>query len=300
MTWLLITILAYFLLAVSTLGDKFLLKEKIPSPELYSFLVGIFGIFVLLLSPFGFFFPNKEQIILAFLTGAIFIAAFFLYTSAAKDFEVSRVAPAIGGLTPIFIFIIVALLYPGKEIFSFKEIFALSFLILGSVFIILEKITDIFGKSFFLAALAAFYFALYFTLAKFVYLSLGFINGLIWIRLGSFLAGLFFLLSKKVRASIFIGRELVQKGGKAFLWVQIIGSLGNILQNFAISLVKLSAVSLITALQGVQYLFLFIFSLILSKKFPQILKEEISRKIILQKTAAIFLIVSALAVLALS
>jgi hypothetical protein len=55
----------------------------------------------------------------------------------------------------------------------------------------------------------------------------------------------------------------------------------------------------INALQGVQYVFLLIFAIILSFKLPKILKEEISREIIFQKVAAILLIGAGLILIAL-
>ncbi len=291
MTWLLITILAYFFLAISVLGDKFLLGGGIPNPKIYSFYVGFLGIFVLVFIPFGFFLPNPGEIALALLAGVIFIAGLFLYYSAIKEFEASRIAPAVGGLVPIFSFIFVSFLLKGKAVLSTEEIFAFLLLILGSVLIISGKSVNILGKSFFLSLFISFYFALYFVLAKFVYTSLGFINGFIWIRIGGFLAAFFFLISKEVRSNIFSWRQMTGlKTTGIFVGNQIIGSMGAVLQNWAIALVKLSGVALVNALQGIMYVFLFIFTLILSKKFPQILKEEISRKVLFQKIIAILLI----------
>ena len=56
---------------------------------------------------------------------------------------------------------------------------------------------------------------------------------------------------------------------------------------------------LINALGGVQYVFLIILATLFFFKFPEILKEEISRKVLLQKTLAIWLIVAGLALLSL-
>ena len=71
-------------------------------------------------------------------------------------------------------------------------------------------------------------------------------------------------------------------------------------QNWAIFLAPLAFLAIINALQGVQYVFLLIFAVLLSLKFPQILKEEISREIIFQKVVAILLIGGGLVILALT
>jgi hypothetical protein len=75
------------------------------------------------------------------------------------------------------------------------------------------------------------------------------------------------------------------------------GALANILQNWAIALSPLVYVSLINALQGIQYAFLLIFTVFISLKFPKILKEEIKSQILIQKIFAIFLIIIGLAIL---
>ena len=61
----------------------------------------------------------------------------------------------------------------------------------------------------------------------------------------------------------------------------------------------LGSVSLVNALQGVQYVFLLMIALVLSKQFPQIIKEQISQGAVLQKIMAILLIALGLGILAL-
>ena len=73
--------------------------------------------------------------------------------------------------------------------------------------------------------------------------------------------------------------------------------MANVLQNWAISLAPLVYIAVINALQGVQYVFLLIFAVLLSVKFPQILREEISGNIIFQKAVAILVIALGLAIL---
>jgi len=299
MSWLFVTILAYFFLAVSFFGDKFLLTGGIPNPKVYSFYVGILGIFVIIFIPFGFFFPSPLQIFLSFLTGTLFIIGLYLYYSLVKEFEVSRIVPAIGGIIPILTFFFIYIFSWGKTTFSFKEAISFILLICGSVLMVIEKSKSIFGKSFIFSAGAAFYFALYFVLAKFVYNSLTFINGFIWIRFGGFLAALFFLFFKEVRLNIFTKPQgLKLKTTAIFIGNQIVGSSGAVLQNWAIALAPLVYVAFINSLQGIQYVFLLVFTMLFSLKSPQILKEEISRKILIQKVFAILLIGTGLAILA--
>ena len=45
MTWLAVALIAYFLFAVVTLTDRYLLRSSLPVPFSYAFYVGIFSLF---------------------------------------------------------------------------------------------------------------------------------------------------------------------------------------------------------------------------------------------------------------
>jgi hypothetical protein len=147
--------------------------------------------------------------------------------------------------------------------------------------------------------LSAFLLALSFVLAKYVYMAQPFWSGYILIRIGGFLMALTFLFTKEVRSELFkVKVSLPKKTAAIFLSNQAAGAGANILQNWGVFLAPLTYVAIINALQGLQYLFLLLFTLLLSLKFPQILKEEISKKIIFQKIIAILLIGGGLTLLA--
>jgi len=136
------------------------------------------------------------------------------------------------------------------------------------------------------------FFALCFVLTKYVYLMLPFWTGFIWIRISAFLIALFFILFKEVRKEIFSKKSSFSKKTSAFfLFNQGMGAGAFILQNWAIALAGLAYLSIISALQGVQYVFLFILTML-------ILKEGLSKKVILHKFFAIILIGIGLAFLA--
>ena len=204
MLWLIITIISYFLFAVVSIIDKYLLKGSIPNPHTYSFYVGILGIFALVLVPFGFLsVPGLEQIVLALIAGAVSILALFVFYSALQKFEVSRVVPAIGGTLPLFTLGLVYIFSGGKESLGFFEILAFIFLISGTILITFKKEKSITFKSFQLSVLSAFLFSLTFILSKFVYMAQPFWSGFIWMRFGAFLAGVCFLFTPEVRQEIF-------------------------------------------------------------------------------------------------
>lgn len=283
MSWLIVIISAYFLFALVSLGDKYLLKGP-PNPKIYAFYVGVLGILALALIPFvGFSIPGIIGILFCLLAGAMYIFAILGVYEGLEKFEASRIIPAIGGFMPLFIFGLIYL-FSGGEALGFKEIIAFIFLILGSVFIVWDPSKKVSFKSLQISAVTAFLFALFFVLTKYVYLMLPFWTGFIWIRISAFLIALFFILFKEVRKEIFSKKSSFSKKTSAFfLFNQGMGAGAFILQNWAIALAGLAYLSIISALQGVQYVFLFILTML-------ILKEGLSKKVILQKFFAIILI----------
>jgi hypothetical protein len=300
MLWLLVTIAAYLILAIVSLVDKYLLVGPIPNPKVYTFYIGTLGILVLILIPFvGFSFPEFPQIVLSLLSGALFVCGVFWFYKALRLFEASRVIPAIGGILPIFTYLLIYIFSRGRESFKIWEFSALILLILGSVLITYEKAKKISLESLKISILSAFLLALSFVLAKYVYMAQPFWSGYILIRIGGFLMALTFLFTKEVRSELFkVKVSLPKKTAAIFLSNQAAGAGANILQNWGVFLAPLTYVAIINALQGLQYLFLLVFTLLLSLKFPQILKEEISKKIIFQKIIAILLIGGGLTLLA--
>ena len=300
MLWLVIAILAYLILAVVFLVDKYLLTGPIPNPKVYSFYIGLLGLGVLVFVPFiDFYILDFQDIVLAFVSGASFVWGIFWFFKGLKEFEPSRIAPAVGGVLPVFTFILIYFFSWGREILNLQQLLAFVLLIFGTFLITYQRSKKISMKSLRLSAVAAFFFALSFVTAKFIYLNYPFLLSLLWIRLGGTLSALFFLLSTEVRQGLFKQKVGLEKKTLAvFFSSQAAGAGANILQNWAIALAPMVYIAFINALQGVQYIFLLFFAILFSWKIPKILKEEISRDVIFQKTVAILLISLGLVLLA--
>ncbi|MFH1714147.1 MAG: hypothetical protein ABH831_00945 [Candidatus Nealsonbacteria bacterium] len=298
MLWLIIAISAYFVFAAVFLVDKYLLTGPISNPKVYAFYVGILGILVLVVIPFtGFYVPNFSQILISILAGSVFLLAIFWLFRALKSFEPSRVVPAVGGMTPLFSLAFIYIFSKGKEIIDPSSLLAFLLLILGTILITYQK-SKITLDSLKISAIAAFLFGLYFVLIKYIFLEQTFWNGLIWIRIGGTIAALLFLFKKEVREELKNQKANFEKKNTIiFLANQAAGATATILQYWAISLVPLSLVVVVPALQGSQYVFLLILAIFLSIKFPKVLREEISKKVLAQKLIAILLICGGLVLL---
>lgn len=288
MNWIIIVLVGHFLNALAFLMDKFLLTKKIPSPFVYAFFIGILGILALALIPFGFTVPSALEIIRALVAGFTFIVALIFFFAGLKENEASRVVPLTGGLVPAFTFILAYFLL--AERLGQTEVIAFALLLAGSVLISIER-NGRRGSNlgYLYAVIAALAFAVSFVITKQVFIEQSFVSGFIWSRIGGFLAAMMILLIPSQRYAIFNQPRQKNQGKTAALFFtgQAAGALGFVLVNYAISL---TSVSLVNAMQGVQYAFLLIMVLLLSRKFPQILSEKLSGMALAQKVIAIILI----------
>lgn len=298
MNWLAIVIIAYFLNALAAVVDKFLLAKSIPRPAVYAFFISFLGIIALVLTPFGFAVPSVGQIMVALLAGLIFTFALLYLFKALKRNDTSRITPFIGGWQPLFI-LILAWLFLGEQL-SGREIWSFFLLIAGTIFLTKE-----FGQGkkkkggFGLALVSAVLFAVSYALTKEVYNHQPFIAGFIWTRIGAFLGALALLIPSANRVAILANfkkpKKQKAKTGLLFFGGQVAGALSFLLVNYAISL---ASVSLVNALQGLQYVFLLMMVFFLSKFHPRVLKEKMTKAAIWQKISAVVLVGAGLALLA--
>lgn len=302
MTWISVAILAYLILAVTNLADKFLVDNVLPSGKAYAFIVCLMGALVVLASPWLLVWPGMGLFFFNLLSGAIFAVALWFLYEALRRGEAARTLVLIGGATPVFSLIFSLLFF--QEQFSGRQwvgiicllagVFTIAFLPPARSFLarVLRRLkigqaTRTGGLLF--ALFSALAYSLYFISTKYAYTGQPFASVFIWTRLGSVLFVLLFLIRRKDRQEIINAWRRPNKSRYKALVVfnQLLGAGGFILQNYA---VFLGSVALVNALQGVQYAFLLIISAVLALLAPKLLKENFSWRIVLQKTLAVVII----------
>ena len=305
--WITAALVAYFLLAIVALIDKYLLQGPIPNPKFYSFATGALNSVVFLLIPFGVFvIPPASIILWGLLTGACYTFALLILFTGLQKFEASRIIPAIGGITPISTALLAFLLAKEQQLITPPTLFAFLLLVGGTVGVSIQKRTGISIQSLLSAFGASFLFSGSLVSAKFVYEDLPFFSALLWIMLGSFFTSLFFLFFKEVRKELgafFRKREKPKiSSSNIFLFFlnKALAGTAIFLQYLAVALAPFGYLPFIHAMAGFQYAFLFFFVFLLSRNFPHLLKEDIFSQVLLPKTISVSLIVGGLVLLALS
>jgi len=296
-SWLLVIILAYFFFSLASLGDKLVLNRK-ADPAVYTFYVGFFSILLAVIIPFvNFKFPDAKTFIWIIAEAGVYLLGLYLMYIAVNKFEVSKVITTIGATQPVFIFILTWLFW-GPQTMSAKIILAFVVLLSGSIIISVEKNINLTADYLKITILASLMFSLDYIFSKFVFSSMTFWQGFIWMRMFIVLFSLVFLISKRNRKAIFAKQTVLDKRtGSIFALTQMSGGTANMLQSFAIFLAPVAFLPIVNSLRGVQYIFLFLMTLFLSIFLPKILKEKISKTVIAQKIFSILLIAGGLAIL---
>ena len=304
MSWIIVALSAYFLLAVSNLLDKFLVDKVLPGSRAYAFIACLGGGLVVAGAPWFLDWPGYYWLLIDLVSGGIFALALWSLYESLRRGEASRALVLIGGLTPVFT-TLVSYFFLGQE-YSSHEWLGIGALLVGIFLVaslpenhsylkrILNKLSQ--GRSGALgfipfAALSAAAYSGYFLLTKYAYSAQTFASAFIWVRIGAVLAVLLFLLSVSGRREISAALEKKdpnrKKKGGLVLLSQAFGGAGFLLQNYAIFL---GSVALVNALQGAQYAFLLIISGLLAIARPKLLKEDFSWRSVFQKTAAIIFV----------
>ncbi len=277
MTYLPISILAYFLNGGVIVVDKILLNTSFSSPWVYTFYINFLGLLSLILLPFGFRF-NFSSLFPAVISGVATAFAMLLFFQSLRIGEASVSAPMVGALNPLFTLILGSIFL--NQVLSKTQLMGFFIIIIGAAilsFNLWYKHLRV-NKQLILMVSSGLLFAISYLFLKQVFEGSNFITGLILSRLFSGLTVLCFLFFKKVREQIF------KSGGPSIspllLSGQSMGAGAGLLLAYATSL---TTPALVNALFGVQYLVIFAAALILGKNHPNLLDERLEFNVLTQK-----------------
>lgn len=300
MLWLFLVLAAHFINAVVFVLDKYYIDGPIPEPKVYAFYESLGGIFWLILIPFGVIILPFSDLMLNILGGFIFSMGLIFFYDAIKRQDIANTAPIVGALTALFT-LVLSLVFLDSSL-NRSEVIAFILLVLGT-FLVAEFNTDRVNnsrriKELSSAIIASGLFALFFVAIKYSFMHDGFVNAFFWTRIGMVVASAFMLvfLNKNNRivgafrssgASLkvgFFGVKLL--AGFAFLLIAIAVYLGD--------------VTLVNAMQGTQYMFLILISLVLSKRSHQLMKQKYTFSHLFHQISAVLFIASGLFLLGLN
>lgn len=282
MSFLPISILAYALNGGSIIIDKILLKHSLPNPFVYTFYISILGLLALFLFPFGLVF-NPLALGFGIVSGVTVTLALLFFFKSLSEGEASIVAPIVGGLNPLYTFIIGSI-FLNQEL-TRNQLLAFLVLIIGAgilTFNVWSTKLKI-NRQLLMMNLAGLFFALSYLFLKETFSNSNFISGLIFSRVAAGVFVLSFLVIPVIRSKIFARKEKAISKGKTALLL-LIGQGMGAAQGLLLALgVSLANPALVNSLFGVQYLVILSTALLLRKNHPNLLDENLTRSTLLQK-----------------
>lgn len=301
MFWIFLAVGAHVGNALVFVSDKIILGSdtKIGNPIHFAAWSGLVagGVGVILLGWWAV--PTAAVIGLSLLGGVFWVTALWLFFIGLKLGDPSSVVPIAGSAVPVFTLLFTILLL--GETISSQQGIAVLFLILGGVVLSITwrgsrgLSARVFGVT--VAAGAA--FAAHFVtvdvlydifepfLPAFAYARLGVAAVSVLLLLGLFASGSMKSAPGRIKRSSRKRRQIFNMVLLVFVGGKVLGAFALLLQNWAF---KLGSVTIVSALQGTQYIFLLILALIFSKFWPKLWREELKRVDISQKVAGIVLI----------
>lgn len=279
MVWIGVALLGYFFNAVTAVLDKYLLSGPIKTPAVYAFFVAIFSLFALGFAPFGFHFVDWQVTGILLLSGAIFLYGLVAFYSAVQGWNISRIAPLVGIVVSFVAF--VAIFLPGfsEAQFTAGHIIALLFLIIGGGLLAFDlplKPHEYIPWQVLVAGMAM---GVSLLLLKYGYREVNFVTGLVWSRMGLFLAGMSLFLIPSFRRQILSSMQGASISNASnvstslvFIVNKTLAGIGSFLVVYA---TFLGPVSFVQALSGMQYLFLLLLAFPLCHFFPMVYCEKL-------------------------
>lgn len=299
--WFTLVLVGYFLLAVVFVLDKFILTKTVTEPLVYTFYSTIFMFGALLAWPFGVELLEGVDWVWGVGSGVAFGLGLWTMFIAVKGSEASHVNPFIGAVVTIVTYLLSARLL-GEQMTATQTV---GIFVLATASLFLSRETTKLGtgwrRVYAFAIASGLCFAVSHVAAKYIYDSYSFLTGFVWTRAATGLVGLALLASPAVCRS-FSHRSRAQTARlERRQAVGLIASdklLGIIAVVFIQYAIARGSVTVVSALSGAQYAFLFIIIMLLTKFWPHILREYFTkRELTLQIVALAFLVLgSALAV----
>ncbi len=281
MLWIYLALFAYLISAFSFIIDKHLLSVKIQNRNAYAFGVAILSSSALFLIPFGVSWQGFHYFFIAFLSGvSVFLGILLLYEAVLKS-DVSVASTQTGTIAALFTYIFsVLILKTNLPLFNFV---AFLFLVIG-IFLLGKA-----AKHILLPAVASgVLLGLYYVLLKLSFSSADFINGLFWTRVGFAGTAVISLLFPRMRLDVKSSFHGSRRGSKILFVVnKIMTAIGFIILYISIDL---GNVSIVNALLGFQFMFVFLMALTLKKHISGI-GETVTREILTYKVLGIICVI---------
>lgn len=286
-----ISILAYFLAGVSLIIDKSLIGGAVKNPFVLTFYLGLINLVVLAFIPFGFYFPDREISVLAASSGFIFGIGVLTYFFSLKYFDLLVAIPVIGMVNPVTS-LFVGYFLLGHSL-GWQHVEGVLLLLLGGGILTANLWFGhhLFNRRLLLLLVSGAFFGLSYSVLNQSFEMTSFVNTLVISRLSLVALGASFLFFPSARREIFASKvaknHFENRTSLLLVFGQVFGAISGFLLIVGVSL---ASPALVNSMFSVQFVLLFVLAMALAKKYPKLLHEDLSRKVILLKVTGLLVI----------
>lgn len=290
MNWLIYALLGTAIWSVNNFLDKFILEKHIKKVGALTivFIIANFIIALFIFAVHGITVLQFQSSVMIILAGMFQIVVFLSYFKALSLDETSRVVPLFQ-LIPVFALVLGALFL--GEFLNFTTLIGFLFVFIGGFTLSTKKVSwDILRPepAFWYMIIASLSSAAIGILFRLVVLQNDFWTTFAYESLGVGLGGFILFLIPIYRSQFIDTISSLEKKVYGIVALnEIIFVLGKLGPRFALTL---APVALVTVINGLQPFFILLYGFILTLVAPYIIRENISKKILLKKTFSILLI----------
>jgi drug/metabolite transporter (DMT)-like permease len=289
-----ITILASLLWAITNHIDKFLIDGIDESGSSIKTLL-VFSTLIagMVLSPIWLIASNFSvsigtiSLICVLLASVVYILATLFYFKALEKNDASIIV-VMFQMIPVFSYILALILF--KENLTAHQIIGSIIIILSAVIISFdfnEKNNRKKFKALLLMTLSSLCYSIYFILFDIGIRNSTYYSCAFWYQIGFLIMGIVLLLLKSFRIPFV---NAIKKNGKRYLILnttnEVINLIANLLVNYANLLIPIALVNVLSGFQGT---FAFILGIIGTLLLPKYIKEDLSKRVVIQKIVCIIL-----------
>lgn len=275
--------------------DKYLISKAVKNADSRSLVLvstiiagGVMALIYLPICGFRLSF-DAQSVLLLFINAFVFVVMLMLYFKALSRDDTTIVAIMFQSI-PVFVLLLSPLFLEDQHIQPL-QIFGGLLIILASIFVTYEPDGKRFNKhkliTLLITAFASLAYAIYFIIDEHVIATHDFNQTILWYNVALFVVGiLIFIFMKSFRTSFL---KMLKTNGPRVIGLNLVNELLNSFANVfclvAGAMIPMALVSFVN--QGVQVFMVMILGIIITKLFPKVEKEEITRADIIKRTVAI-------------
>ena len=299
---IIITIFASFLWGITNHIDKFMINgvdesgSSVKTLLVFSTLIAglVFSPIWLIISNFSISI-STTSLIAVLISSLVYILATYFYFIALDKNDASIVV-VMFQMIPVFSYILALIFF--KENLTTSQI-------IGSIIIILSAIIISFDfeeknnknkfKALLLITLSSLLYAIYFILFDVGIRNSSYNSCAFWFQIGFIIMGIGLICMKSYRTTFM---KAIKNNGKTYLSLNITNEVLNLIANLLVNFANITIpIALANVLNGFQLTFVFILGILGVKFLPKYFKENLSKKVVLQKVSCIVLSVIGLVVM---